>query len=181
MRNIYYYNLASKLVRSKIPGTRKGSDRPAYMHSFDVYDILKAAGVKDHVAIAGLLHDVVEDGEVTIYDIFNLFAPEIALLVMLVTHDKTIEDSDLRWQTMIEKIANFKNKDVSSEALCIKTADVMDNLMDSMTLKPHRQAKMWDWKAPFILSLWQRRQKKPKLYHSLKKIVQNKHKYIKTA
>lgn len=51
------------LVKSKILGTRKGSKYlPNCDHSLRVYESLKKHGFDEDTQMAGLLHDIIEDG-----------------------------------------------------------------------------------------------------------------------
>lgn len=61
---------AEELVRTRIPGMRKGTtDKPAYTHSFHVRDLLEEHGYGPEVCLAGLLHDIVEDGGVSLAEL----------------------------------------------------------------------------------------------------------------
>ncbi len=60
---------------------RKGSGTPYIEHPLAVALILDRAGFAERVAIAGLLHDVVEDTEVTLDRIASGFGPEVGALV----------------------------------------------------------------------------------------------------
>ena len=58
---------------------RNGSGGMAYMdHPRTVAELLAAEGYPDEVLAAALLHDVVEDSEMTVEDLERLFGPEIA-------------------------------------------------------------------------------------------------------
>ena len=63
---------------------RKGSDLPYIAHPVHVSVILIQHGFGEDMAIAGLLHDVVEDTDVPIEAICAEFGPEIARLVAAV-------------------------------------------------------------------------------------------------
>ena len=60
---------------------RKGTDIPYITHPFEVAQILMEAGCDETLIIAGLLHDTLEDTEVTAAEIEEQFGPEVLALV----------------------------------------------------------------------------------------------------
>ena len=60
---------------------RKSSTIPYIVHPLDVASTLMKNNAPEHVVIAGLLHDVVEDEDYTLSDIRNVFGDEVATLV----------------------------------------------------------------------------------------------------
>ncbi len=60
---------------------RKGSGVPYVEHPFAVALILDRAGFDEEVAIAGLLHDLVEDTDVTLEQIRDGFGDRVAAIV----------------------------------------------------------------------------------------------------
>ena len=69
--------------------TRKGTDIPYIYHPMEVLQILTEMGCDEDVKIAGVLHDTVEDTDVTIEEIRELFGDNVAALVGGHTEDKT--------------------------------------------------------------------------------------------
>jgi (p)ppGpp synthase/HD superfamily hydrolase len=142
---------ARKLVAERIPGTRKGSDEPAYIHSTRVSDALARFGFSEDVVIAGMLHDIVEDGETSLDDLRELgFSERVIELVRLCTHDDMVEGGDRRWVKMMAGLIDADDQ----EAWAIKIADLTDNLKSSDTLDPKIAAVfMREAKRPFLLRL----------------------------
>jgi (p)ppGpp synthase/HD superfamily hydrolase len=141
---------ARKLVAERIPGTRKGSDEPAYIHSTRVSDALARFGFSEEVVIAGMLHDIVEDGATSLEDLRTLgFSERVIDLVRLCTHDDMIEGGDRRWVKMMAALIDADDQ----EAWAIKIADLTDNLNSSDTLDPDRRRFMREAKGPFLLRL----------------------------
>jgi (p)ppGpp synthase/HD superfamily hydrolase len=62
--------------------TRKGGDIPYIVHPFEVAMILKENSFEDKVVAAGLLHDLLEDTEVSKTDLKEKFGQEILELVL---------------------------------------------------------------------------------------------------
>ncbi len=143
---------AEDLVKSKITGHRKGlPDVPAYEHSIRVGVLLrKQDGWVSNLALAALLHDIVEDGGVSLEELKKRgFNDEIVNLVDLCSHDTNIEDSNARWVNMVARLANEGNKDTWA----IKLADIYDNLQESHMLNPERRRFMVETKTPLLLAL----------------------------
>jgi (p)ppGpp synthase/HD superfamily hydrolase len=53
------------LVKENILGTRLSNDTPKYIHSLRVYELLKNERCKFPTQIAGLLHDILEDSNIS--------------------------------------------------------------------------------------------------------------------
>jgi (p)ppGpp synthase/HD superfamily hydrolase len=141
--------LAETFAR-RIPGTRKGSDKPAYLHSLDVAERLRVQGFSEEVCVAGLLHDVLEDSPTTVTELEEAgFSPRILELVRHCSHDSRVEGNDQRWVVMVADLV--KANDV--EAWAIKLADLTSNVTDCHTMKPERQAFMLNVKVPLLLAL----------------------------
>jgi (p)ppGpp synthase/HD superfamily hydrolase len=159
---------AKQLVAERIPGTRKGSDEPAYIHSTRVSDSLARFGYVEDVVIAGMLHDIVEDGETSLEDLRNMgFSERVLRLVDLCTHDEMIEGGDRRW---VKMMANLIDAD-DEEAWAIKIADLTDNLKSSDTLEEDRRRLMRQAKGPMLLRLsWQKMKDAP-IWKELKQVV----------
>jgi (p)ppGpp synthase/HD superfamily hydrolase len=105
---------------------RKGSDLPYIAHPVHVSVILMRHGFGEDMAIAGLLHDVVEDTDVPLEAIRAEFGPEIALLVEAVSETKTVDGVELPWeQRKAEKLAHLRAGGPHVAAL--KAADAIHN------------------------------------------------------
>lgn len=142
--------LAEMLVSTRIPGQRKGLDKPAYLHSFHVRDLLREAGEEDDVCVAGLLHDIVEDGATSLEDLRREgFSERVVGLVFLCSHDETLPSNDGRWVDMMAKLVRANNRD----AWAIKVADLTSNITDSAGMPPDRRHHMLTVKVPLMLKL----------------------------
>lgn len=75
---------------------RKGDDTPAIDHPAEVARMLHGQGYGREVLAAALLHDVVEDCEVTLAEIERRFGGEVSALVAAMTADDSIADYDAR-------------------------------------------------------------------------------------
>ena len=62
---------------------RKGTDVDYITHPMEVLQILTQMGADGNLLIAGVLHDVVEDTDVTLDEVRELFGDDVATLVDL--------------------------------------------------------------------------------------------------
>ncbi|MCA9384441.1 MAG: HD domain-containing protein [Candidatus Magasanikbacteria bacterium] len=139
-----------QLVAERIPGTRKGSDEPAYLHSIRVGQTVEKFGYSKPVIIAAILHDVIEDGGVTYEELEKLgCTEEIIELVTLCTHDDMIEGGDGRWVDMMAGLVHAYNPD----AWAIKIADAWDNMKGAETMDPTRRRFLRQAKAPMLAAI----------------------------
>lgn len=142
--------IATSLVQARIPGFRKGSDIPAYTHSLRVRDILLAHGFDSETCIAGLLHDVIEDSDVTFDELKTLeFSDRVIALVDLCSHDETIKTGDARWMKMMARLVDANDV----HAWAIKLADILDNVRSCGTMDPDRAWFIRNVKAKLVLAL----------------------------
>lgn len=131
-----YYKVALRLVKDNIKWFRMcNSEIPIYTHSIRVYNLLKKYNLSEDIQIAWLLHDIIEDSEITFDDLSNIwFNENIIKLVWLATDNYKIKDKDRRWENLINNLIKSWNKG----AWCIKIADLSDNIM-----QPYNLDKPW--------------------------------------
>jgi (p)ppGpp synthase/HD superfamily hydrolase len=142
--------LALKLITERIPGTRKGTLDAAWIHSRRVSERLARHGYGLEVILAGLLHDIVEDGNTSLTELAKLgFSSRTVQLVDLSSHDDAIFEKDARWAQMVLRLEQAQD----SEAWAIKVCDLIDNLHGSVSLRTERRAAFFEMKAPTYLSL----------------------------
>lgn len=98
--------------------------KPTLLHSIRVGVSLYSYGYSEKIVVAGFLHDLVEDADITIEEIENKFGIEIARLVEVETKDSTIQDEIEKADRLINKLLVF-----GVDALIIKAADLLDNLI----------------------------------------------------
>jgi (p)ppGpp synthase/HD superfamily hydrolase len=145
-------DLALKLIKERIPGTRKGSLEAAWVHSFRVSEHLARHGYQFEVILAGLLHDIVEDGNTPLKELSELgFSSRTVHLVDLSSHDDAVIDKDERWAQMVFRLEQANDCD----AWAVKVCDLIDNLHGSISLRAERRAMFFEVKAPTYLRLSQ--------------------------
>jgi (p)ppGpp synthase/HD superfamily hydrolase len=142
--------LALKLITERIPGTRKGALEAAWIHSRRVFERLERHGYGLDVVLAGLLHDIVEDGNTSLKELSDFgFSSRTVHLIDLSSHDDAIYDKDERWAQMVFRLEQAAD----SDAWAIKVCDLIDNLHGSISLRIERRAAFFEIKAPTYLSL----------------------------
>ncbi|RKU14687.1 hypothetical protein C6503_14770 [Candidatus Poribacteria bacterium] len=101
---------------------RKGTDTPYITHPYAVGLILMEAGCTEAVIIAGILHDTVEDTDLTLEFIRERFGDAIANIV-----DGCSENKALRWRARkTERIEALRS--ASPEVCTVTCADKLHNL-----------------------------------------------------
>lgn len=99
---------------------------PYVEHCKNVANELIAAGYKDEVVIAGVLHDTVEDTPTTFEELKKAFGKKVAKLVMSVTEKGDNMTFSERLDAYIKKVQKG-----GAKAKAISAADKIDN-MNSM-------------------------------------------------
>jgi (p)ppGpp synthase/HD superfamily hydrolase len=111
---------------------------PYVAHLIHVGLIVLEAGGDEDTVIAALLHDVLEDTDVTPEDLDNSFGPRVTALVREVTEDKTLRWAD-RKTRMIEQLRR-----ASPEACLISAADKISNLETLVRAHMRQGPSVWD-------------------------------------
>ncbi|MBI3926387.1 MAG: bifunctional (p)ppGpp synthetase/guanosine-3',5'-bis(diphosphate) 3'-pyrophosphohydrolase [Armatimonadetes bacterium] len=130
---------------------RKGTSIPYIVHCVSVGKMLMQLGSAEDVAIAGILHDVVEDTEAELEEVRQRFGSRVADLVDGVSEP----DKQLPWRDRKEHaIAKARSTD-DLELLAIKCADKLDNIQDMRHDHSRIGEKLWErFKAPRDKQLW---------------------------
>lgn len=118
---------ATEFAANKHKGQfRKGNLNTPYInHPIKVAYVLEKIGITDQeVLAAALLHDVIEDTDVTHSDIKNVFNEKVADIVEEVSDDKELS----RDERKSYQISNAEN--LSYEARLVRIADKICNIQD---------------------------------------------------
>ncbi len=110
---------------------------PYVSHPIGVGLILHKAGFSDDVIIAGILHDVVEDCDVTINEIRSTFGNEIAFLI-----EKVSENKELSWLKRKEEYLQV----VLNAPIEVKAIVVADKLHNIQSIIKALENKEDIWK-----------------------------------
>ena len=114
----------AKAAHEAVDQRRKYTDEPYIVHPVAVARLLESLGYEDDVLCAALLHDTVEDTNVTQEDVEREFGPDIAALVEMVTDTAKPEDGNRKARMAINRAHTAK---ASPKGKTIKAADINDN------------------------------------------------------
>jgi len=102
---------------------RKGTRVPYLVHPLNVAKILLDHGCPDQLAIAGLLHDTVEDTRVTLEEIRTIFGAAVAHLVEFATEPEKLWTWEKRKQHTLAMLGSGEGPE-----LLLSIADKLDNI-----------------------------------------------------
>lgn len=106
--------------------TRKGGDIPYVSHLLAVASLVLEAGGDEDTVIAGLLHDTIEDTDVTAEDIEARFGRRVAGIVVGCTD--TFEKPKPDWRPRKERyIAHLVDPATPTDVLTVSAADKLHN------------------------------------------------------
>lgn len=118
------YDLAAELHKNQ----RRDSGEPYIIHPLAVASILASLRMDDTTIMAGLLHDVVEDTDMTLEDITKLYGPEMAVLLDGVTKLSKLafRSKQERQVENLRKMFLAMSKDI--RIIIVKLADRLHNM-----------------------------------------------------
>ncbi len=119
--------------------SRKASEVPYISHPFSVGMLLLQAGCQENVVIAGILHDTLEDTDVT----EAMISEQFGINVLELVKEASEPDKSLSWkerkQHTIDHLAS-----ASSEACHVIAADKLHNLRSMSRDYEKLGEAMWD-------------------------------------
>jgi len=102
---------------------RKFSDEPYINHCLRVASLVGDYSDKEELIIAAILHDIVEDTTATLLDVNSWFGDKVSSLVLELTNDDIILNTQGKRFYIAEKFNTLSN-----DGLIIKFLDRLDNL-----------------------------------------------------
>lgn len=111
---------AIRFLVPKFPDARE-LIKPTAFHSIRVGTYLYENWYNEIICLAGMLHDILEDTDVTEEEIKNMYGVEVFNLVLANTKNMNITDKDTRNKDLISRCIQ------SQDALIVKCADILDN------------------------------------------------------
>jgi len=127
---------------------RKYSGLPYVVHPLHVGALLASAGVPEYVVAAGILHDVIEDTDMTYAELSNLFGSDVATLVLEVT---SVSDNSPEKRAVRKAMDADHYGKASPHGKNIKVADMISNAGDVVDLAPLVFAKLYVNEAKLLL------------------------------
>ncbi|HTL80521.1 MAG TPA: HD domain-containing protein [Bacteroidia bacterium] len=111
---------------------RKDGHTPYINHPLEVMHLLISEGgvEEQEILIAAMLHDVVEDTNVTAAEIQEKFGKRVAKIVLELTDDKTMTKEERKKEQLLSA------KLLSSEARLIRLSDKICNVYDILYAPP---------------------------------------------
>ena len=143
------YELAAEAHRGQ---TRKDGSSPYIGHPLAVARLLHDAGLDEDTLTAALLHDVVEDSELTVREVGERFGVSVGELVAALTDDQAIPDYEDQKREHRERV-----EEAGPKAAAIYAADKLVNIRDMRRLYGELgEAAAGRFKAPIDLrvDLW---------------------------
>ena len=101
------------------------------LHCIRVGLYLQQLGASNEVALAGLLHDVVEDTDTTIEEVAARFGENVAKLVEAMTVNEKLKPAEGN-RDSVDRCSQL-----GRDALFIKAADIADNLHFTSQMQTH--------------------------------------------
>lgn len=112
---------------------RKYSGEPYIVHPVEVMKIVSSVDHDDAMLAAALLHDVVEDTDVTIEEIEESFGADVADLVSDLTDVSKPEDGNRKFRKAMDRDHSAQS---SARAQTVKLADLISNSRDILENDP---------------------------------------------
>lgn len=111
---------------------RKGTKIPYMAHLLNVCKLVAENNCSDEVLAAALLHDIVEDTDVTIEQVEEKFGRQVAEIVRGATEldklEKKAIEKESSWQQRKEHTIHFLQHEATTDQLLVSGADKLDNL-----------------------------------------------------
>ena len=128
---------------------RKYTGEPYIVHPLAVMEIVKTVNHTVEMLMAAVLHDTVEDCDVTIQDIDREFGPVVAQLVDELTDVSKPEDGNRAFRKGLDREHSAQ---ASAQGQTIKIADLLDNTK-SITEHDEHFAKVYMKEKALLLQL----------------------------
>lgn len=125
-------------------GQKRLTNEEYYIHPYNVAKIIVILGMDSQAIAAALLHDIVEDTDVTLEDVKKLFGEDVALLVDGVTKigRLSISSKEQQQAESLRKMLIAMGKDI--RVIIIKLADRLHNMrtLDAMPEQKQRDKSL---------------------------------------
>ncbi len=132
---------------------RKVTGIPYIVHPFEVALILQENGCSEEVIAAGILHDTLEDTELTKEDILKEFGKNILELVLGASEELEGRKNRLWYDRKLHTVEYVKN--TSLEIKMITCADKLSNIRSMINCHKEMGGKLWDnFNAPYERQKW---------------------------
>ncbi len=96
--------------------------KPVILHSLRIAMILLEMGYSKKIVVAAILHDIVEDTDITLEQLSEDFDEEICILVNAVSYDESISSPIMQYKDMFNRIIG-----IGRDAVILKCIDISVN------------------------------------------------------
>lgn len=128
---------------------RKGTNKPYILHPIEALQVLSSMNADTNLMVAGLLHDTLEDTDVTLLDIYDQFGVDVAALVNAHTEDKR----QIWYMRKLRTIDEVPKANIRQKMLVI--ADKLANLRSMYADYKMQGEELWErFNAPKHLQAW---------------------------
>ena len=141
-------NKAIYFAKKYHDGQLRKSGEPFYSHPLEVAYMISDYNLKTDVIVASILHDIIEDTEVTVEMIQGSFGKRIAEMVDSLTRDRP-DGTKLT----IEEVLNDSYKKKEKEVLLIKLFDRLHNMQTLGCILPEKAKKITEETLNFFIIL----------------------------
>ncbi|AXQ54355.1 RelA/SpoT family protein [Streptomyces koyangensis] len=128
------------LAEASHRGQMRKSGEPYITHPLAVTLILAELGAETTTLVAALLHDTVEDTDVTLTQVLDEFGPEVAYLVDGVTKLEKVDYGAAAEPETFRKMLVATGNDV--RVMSIKLADRLHNMRTLGVMRPEKQVRI---------------------------------------
>jgi (p)ppGpp synthase/HD superfamily hydrolase len=118
------YDAIELAARAHHGQVRKGTEIPYLVHPLAVAGILIRADCPEHLVIAGVLHDTLEDTPLTLEEIRLPFGREVADLVVALSEP----DKKAPWEERKAHTLDHLERKATLDVLLVSVADKLDNM-----------------------------------------------------
>ncbi len=118
-------------------GQMRKSGEPFYSHPLEVAYMIADYNLKTDVIVASILHDIVEDTEVTAGMLLDAFGRRVEEMVDRLTR---VRPDGSKWT--VEELLNNAYKKNDKEVLLIKLFDRLHNIQTLESMNPHKQQEI---------------------------------------
>jgi (p)ppGpp synthase/HD superfamily hydrolase len=118
------YDAIELAARAHHGQVRKGTEIPYLVHPLAVAGILIRANCPEHLVIAGILHDTLEDTPLPLEEIQSQFGREVAELVVALSEP----DKKAPWEERKANTLDHLEQKATPDVLLVSVADKLDNM-----------------------------------------------------
>jgi len=148
---------------SKNLSETKHNSKPVLLHSIRVAVHLYELGYSENIIISAILHDLLEDTEVTYDELKDEYQEEIANIIKSVSFDPNITDKKEQAKILFENCIKQ-----GYEAMIIKCADIYDNMNYIHFVKDKKLKKFLASKVEMFLKMTNEQIGKEIIYSKVK-------------